>query len=385
MEEMVGAQRTAHGGWFQSIPPGQRGEHPSGLGLAADREREQEALETRRQHARRRRSGAVLEAHQHQHFDADRAAIELEGFVATAVEEEVGLDEVSPLGGMSGSEVFRPAFIQDDERRNPERKRKEEDFSGPPAAPPSSRSIRQTCEGLAPAHEKIRGQGGDDEQRWREEAFALHDERVVGQDVHDDRSEHEQAEVPRARHRHQQSADDLEHLHESHITGRPESGREVGGRTALRQRWHRRELQQDDQSRGDEQKAEQCAGDGGEMFHERISKLRRQRRKLIRGDAPALVEAHPLVRFAVRDGPVPHARQVPGASVAEVVEGGHDGQYGFPEGPQSPAYASVKTSRRPGITSRYTPRCSIFTPSGQRMTTKSVPPGRTSSSARTVT
>ena len=128
MEEMVGAQRTAHGGWFQSIPPGERGEHPSGLGLAADREREQEALETRRlgrttvrshqrgladadlgvhdllletrcQHARRRRSGAVLEAHQHQHFDADRAAIKLEGFVATAVEEEVELDDASPLGG----------------------------------------------------------------------------------------------------------------------------------------------------------------------------------------------------------------------------------------------------------------------------------------------
>ena len=65
MKKMVGAQRTAHGGWFQSIHPGQGGDHPSGLGLAADRERKQDALETPSLHR------TTVRSHQRGLADAD--------------------------------------------------------------------------------------------------------------------------------------------------------------------------------------------------------------------------------------------------------------------------------------------------------------------------
>ena len=96
----------------------QRPEHPLGLGLVGDRERQREALEAGLPHAaaiggqHRRvadpqahvhhllgaarriglRLGIVLEAHHHLDLGAERAAIELGGLLAAAVEEQVRLD-----------------------------------------------------------------------------------------------------------------------------------------------------------------------------------------------------------------------------------------------------------------------------------------------------
>src|SRR5437879_4879388 len=53
----------------------------------------------------------------------------------------------------------------------------------------------------------------------------------------------------------------------------------------------------------------------------RASQRSRQGLKLARGDAPALLEAHLLVRLAVGDGPVADARGVFRLPVAGVLEG----------------------------------------------------------------
>jgi hypothetical protein len=100
---------------------GERSEHPVRLGLMRHRQREREALEagpflaatvgghhrgladakarmhdlvlrTGRHHAGWRRLRVVLEAHEHRHLGAEHAAVELDCFLAVAVEEQIGLD-----------------------------------------------------------------------------------------------------------------------------------------------------------------------------------------------------------------------------------------------------------------------------------------------------
>src|SRR6516164_1419980 len=58
---------------------------------------------TRRDHAGRRRLGALLEAHHHEHLGADRLAVECDRLFATSVERQVGLDQhlSAPLKGWS--------------------------------------------------------------------------------------------------------------------------------------------------------------------------------------------------------------------------------------------------------------------------------------------
>ena len=74
------AQALAVGGHHRRLADAQARVHHLVLGAGRD-------------HAGRVRFGAVLEAHEHRHLGAERAAVELDRLLAAAVEEQVGLDQ----------------------------------------------------------------------------------------------------------------------------------------------------------------------------------------------------------------------------------------------------------------------------------------------------
>jgi hypothetical protein len=65
-------------------------------------------LKTGGDHAGRGRFGAVLETHHHLDFGTEGFAIEFDGLFATAVEEEIGLDEAIIV---CRTHIFNQCFV----------------------------------------------------------------------------------------------------------------------------------------------------------------------------------------------------------------------------------------------------------------------------------
>ncbi len=88
------------------------------------------------------------------------------------------------------------------------------------------------------------------------------------EDVHDDGTEDEQAEVARARDGDEDAAEHFQHLDEGQVARGAEGGHEVGRRRAFRRGRRGDELEQDDDAGGGEEKAEKDAGSDGDVFQE---------------------------------------------------------------------------------------------------------------------
>ena len=92
----------------------------------------------------------------------------------------------------------------------------------------ASHSAKQLGKGFALRPDKKGGEQDDEHERWAEQAGAFGDEGVEGEDVYDDRAEHQKAEIPREGNRDEDAADQFQDLYEGDVSGWHERSHEEG-------------------------------------------------------------------------------------------------------------------------------------------------------------
>ena len=113
---------------------------------------------------------------------------------------------------------------------------------------------------LHPEEEKC--EGGNAEEHGLEDSITG-DELMEDENVDEDGTETEQAEIARFRHPDEDAAEELDHFDEGHVAGRSEGGEEARCRRAHRNLWHGSESEEDDAGGHNEEESEEGSSNDG--------------------------------------------------------------------------------------------------------------------------